>query len=113
MRTASKSCPTCRQPFLPPLEGTSRIPDPPPELRDHPTATSRESDGFTIPPTAQDMEDFIRRAAEPPNLEDNLSQANVLADFQRFILGHSAGPRGVAESREREDDRQDYYGMYS
>ena len=84
----------------------------------------RESDAFSLPATAAEMRDFASRTTtstgstpgrEP--LESHLSRAGVFADFQRFVLGGAGRPQAPDGNRnelaDEDDDRQEYYGMYS
>jgi len=100
MRTASKSCPTCRAPFLPPLEGAP------------PSDVATEGGEFGLLATEEEMADLRDRSTAPADtLENHLSRMGVFEDFQQFVLGnHGSTP---TQRQEDHDDRSEYYGMYS
>jgi len=117
MRTASGSCPTCRRPFLPPLSPTEQVQVP----------DAAETTRFGALATPSEMDDFLLRvrqstptggAGSGGDLEARLSEAGVLADFERIMFGATGTLRRSSEPSSGQghnygDDREEFSGMYS
>ncbi|KZS98020.1 hypothetical protein SISNIDRAFT_449643 [Sistotremastrum niveocremeum HHB9708] len=124
MRGANGSCPTCRQPFLPPL------PTSPESETVVPTGAQGDQDAAAIPAELQrvldqqrrEYEEFLRwsgqipavaqsqqtqpdQHAPPQDLESRLGNAGVLTDFQRLLFGSSGIPASLDGGRSQDSDR--------